>query len=383
MSEFKLRKAARKQVKLKVGFNGPSGSGKTMSALLFAYGITGDWNKIALIDTENESASLYSHLGDFQTIPLAPPFSPERYIAAFKACEEAEEIEVVIIDTGSHEWSGPGGCIEINEKLAATKFRGNTWSAWSQTTPRHDAYIQTLLQSRCHVINCNRSKVETVQVDGGKVKKLGMKEIQRDGFEYELTLSFNVDRDTHTVEASKDRTEIFEGLDPFVITPEHGKMVREWCEKGVMPERPLTNEEMWIGRIENAKTAEDLTYYKQAIKATEWTEKIKDAYKRVAAKVAPPVAKAEEKKPEPATAEAKPEEFTEKDYLEAIEKAESLDKLSFLKSLWPKKAWTKKVIEAATKRATELNPPTAPEVAPGPVTPEAPTAPVDDEVIDI
>ena len=41
----------RKQAKLRMALCGVSGSGKTLGALYIAYGITGDWGKIALIDT--------------------------------------------------------------------------------------------------------------------------------------------------------------------------------------------------------------------------------------------------------------------------------------------------------------------------------------------
>ena len=68
--------------------------------------------------------------------------------------------------------------------------------------------------------------------DDKKVKKVGMKDIQRDGWEYELTISLNLDRDTHTAFASKDRTNLFENKDPFLITVETGKKIIEWCNSG-------------------------------------------------------------------------------------------------------------------------------------------------------
>jgi hypothetical protein len=228
---MQLIKATRKKSKLRLNLSGPAGSGKTYSALLMAYGLIDSWEKIAVIDTENGSAALYDHLGPFQTIDLQEPFSPERYIQAIDICIKAG-IECIIIDSSSHEWSGAGGCLEINEKLAQAKFKGNTWSAWSQTTPRHDAFVNKVLQSPVHIITCTRSKMETVMTDDKKVKKLGMKDIQREGWEYELTVSLNIDRDTHTATASKDRTELFEGKDPFVITPDTGKLIRKWCETG-------------------------------------------------------------------------------------------------------------------------------------------------------
>ena len=260
---MQLQKATRKKSYLTLNLSGPSGSGKTYSALKLAYGLTGDWNKIALIDTENGSASLYSHLGGFNTLDLAPPFTPERYIEAIDACISAH-VEVIIIDSSSHEWNGPGGCIEINEHLAQSKFKGNTWSAWSQTTPRHDAFVQKVLQCRCHVITCTRSKMETVMTDDKKVKKIGMKDIQREGWEYELTVSLNIDRDTHTAQASKDRTELFEGKDPFIITEKTGVLIKSWCEKGIDTGAEL---QQAIANIALCDTKKDLTDLKKTTPA--------------------------------------------------------------------------------------------------------------------
>jgi hypothetical protein len=229
---LQLRKAERKQAKLRIGLSAPSGAGKTYSALLLASGIASSWDKIALIDTESGSGELYAHLGNYNVIQLEAPFSPERYIEAIQACEEAG-MEVIIIDSTSHEWEGKGGCLEINESIAQSKFRGNTWSAWSETTPRHQRFIQAIVGSKCHIITATRNKIDTVMTEDKKVKKVGTKEIQREGFEYELTVNFNIDRDTHKVIASKDRTEIFENVDPFVITEETGKKLIKWALDGV------------------------------------------------------------------------------------------------------------------------------------------------------
>lgn len=227
---MELKKAVRKSVKLKMNISAPSGAGKTYSSLLLAYGITNDWSKIAVIDTENGSASLYDHLGEFNTIDLAPPFTPEKYISALDMCEK-EGMEVVIIDSSTHEWN----ClVEENQLLADTRFRGNSWSAWSVTTPRHDKFISKIVNSRMHVITCTRSKTETIITDDKKVKKIGMKDVQREGWEYEMTISFNLDRDTHFAMVSKDRTGLFKDEKPFLITPETGKKIKEWCEKGIV-----------------------------------------------------------------------------------------------------------------------------------------------------
>lgn len=231
---MEFKKASRKKSKLRLNISAPSGAGKTYSALLLAKGLVGSWDKVGVIDTENDSASLYDHLGDFNTLVLSAPFTPEKYIEAINA-GIAAGFECIIIDSASHEWDGPGGCVDLNEKLAQSRYKGNTWSAWNEITPRHDAFVEAIKQCPAHVIACTRSKMETVMTEDKKVKKLGMKDIQRSGWEYELTLSFNIDRDTHTAQASKDRTELFEGKDPFIITEKTGELIRDWCEKGIDP----------------------------------------------------------------------------------------------------------------------------------------------------
>lgn len=227
---MQLRKAERSQAKLRIGVSAPSGAGKTYSALLMASGMT-SWDKIALIDTENGRGDIYSDLGDYNIITLEAPFSPERYIEAIKSCEEAG-MEVIIIDSISHEWEGEGGCLEINESLANAKYRGNTWSAWNETTPRHRKFIEAIISSKAHIITTVRNKVDTIMTDDKKVKKVGIKEITREGFEYEITVNFNIDRDTHKALPSKDNTQLFEGKDPFVITAETGKALIKWMKEG-------------------------------------------------------------------------------------------------------------------------------------------------------
>lgn len=229
---MEIRKAARQKAKLRVGVSGPSGSGKSYSAILIANGIASDKSKVAIIDTENGSADLYADLGDFSVIRLEAPYSPERYVEAINSIEKAG-FEVVIIDSVTHEWDGKGGCLESNDLLGQTRFKGNTWAAWSVTTPRHQKFIEAITTSPLHVITTARSKTDTIQTDDKKVKKIGLKEIQREGFEYELTLNFTLDRDGHYATSSKDRTKLFSETNPFVITEETGKILKNWAESGV------------------------------------------------------------------------------------------------------------------------------------------------------
>lgn len=228
---MKFEKATRKKAKLRLALTGPSGSGKTWSALLLARGIGG---KIAVVDTERESASLYSHLVEFDSLNLSAPFTPERYIEAIKAAESAG-YDSLIIDSITHEWSGVGGCLDLVDDVAKAKYRCNSWSAWNDITPRHRALLDAILHSPMHIIVTLRSKTETSQTEENgkkKVVKLGMKAEQRDGFEYEMTVVLDIIHDGHYATASKDRTGLFTNADPAPITEATGAKLLDWLEQG-------------------------------------------------------------------------------------------------------------------------------------------------------
>ncbi len=241
-----LRTAERKKAKLKIGLSGPSGSGKTYSAILLASGMASSFDKIALIDTENGRGELYSELGGYQYMRITAPFTPEKYINAITECEKAG-MEVIIVDSISQEWEGAGGCLEINETIAGAKYRGNSWAAWNEVTPRHRNFIDKIIQADAHIITTVRNKIDTMQTEDKKVKKVGIKEITREGFEYELTINFNIDRDTHLAIPSKDNTNIFENNSPHKISKETGEKIIAWNNGGLVNkvdetiDKPKTN----------------------------------------------------------------------------------------------------------------------------------------------
>ncbi|MCY0803395.1 ATP-binding protein [Providencia rettgeri] len=229
---MKFAKALRKKAKLRLALTGPSGSGKTYGALEIAKGLGG---KTAVIDTEKGSASLYSDRFNFDVLELDPPFTPERFIEAIGAAQEAG-YDNLIIDSITHEWSGSGGCLELLDGLAKAKYRGNTWSAWSEITPRHNAFLDAILRSDLHIIATMRSKTETAQVDKGNgkkgVDKLGMKSEQRDGVEYEFTTVLDLNHETHTAMASKDRTGLFSNAEITQLNELTGKKLMDWLNDG-------------------------------------------------------------------------------------------------------------------------------------------------------
>lgn len=223
-----LQKAERKNAKIKMALQGPSGSGKTYSALLLAYGLCNEWSKIAVIDTENHSSDLYAHLGQYNVLPISEPYAPEKYINAIQLCQ-AEGIEVIIIDSISHEWEGSGGILDIHGNMA-----GNSFANWSKVTPRHNAFITAIIQSTAHVIGTIRTKQDYVLADkNGKMvpEKVGLKGVTRDGMDYEFTLVFDLDI-KHVASASKDRTGLFMDKIAHAITFDDGMRIRQWCLGG-------------------------------------------------------------------------------------------------------------------------------------------------------
>jgi len=225
--QFSFRPAERKRAKLRLCLSGPSGSGKTYSSLLIASGLA-PWNKIAVLDSEHSSAELYANLGNYSVLTLEPPYDPQRYIDAIHAAEQAG-FEVLIIDSLSHAWNGEGGILDQQGKATDTKYRGNSFSAWREFTPKNTSLINAILASNLHIIATLRSKTEYSLVDeNGKkqVRKLGLAPIAREGTDYEFSVFMEISID-HNAIASKDRTGIFDGkyFKPSRLT---GERLLQW-----------------------------------------------------------------------------------------------------------------------------------------------------------
>lgn len=242
---MQLRQSERKQARIKMALQGPAGSGKTMSALLLAYGITNDWSKVAVIDTETGSADLYAHLGNYNVITMPPPFSPENYVKAIGMCESAG-MEVVIIDSISHCWEY---LLDYHANLA-----GNSFQNWNKVNPRQKGFVDKILQSPCHIISTMRVKQDYVlNLKDGKYvpEKVGLKSVMRDGVEYEFSIVLDIDI-KHNAVASKDRTGLFADKPEFKITQDTGKSILAWCNAAISVEDIRK-------QIQAAKTLDELT----------------------------------------------------------------------------------------------------------------------------
>jgi len=229
----------RAKSKARIALTGPSGSGKTLSALYLAFGITGDWSKVALIDTEHERGRFYANREDFKTGPylyhtMTPPYTPDKYIDYVQSAAQAVGSDgVVIVDSFSHAWDNEGGVLDIKSEIA--KQRGkNDYTAWDEAGKIQNNLVNTILSVNCHTIITMRVKMAyAMEVnDRGKTVpvKIGLAPVQRENTEYEFDIVFQLDRQ-HIASLSKDTT----FLDNWcgVITPELGKQLGEWLSQGV------------------------------------------------------------------------------------------------------------------------------------------------------
>lgn len=227
-----FKKAQKKKSKLRAQLVGPSGSGKTWTALELATLLRQRFGgKIAVIDSERGSASKYSDRFDFDVEDLEK-FGPEVYVEKIKEAER-QGYTVLVIDSMSHEWAGTGGILEKVDNAAAS---GNKWAGWRVGTPAHTAFIDALLQSKCHVIATARAKTEWVLElnDKGKQvpKAVGMGSVQRDGVEYEFDVVVQLSLE-HVGTVSKTRAS---ALDKAVLRnpgPELAAALIGWLEGGV------------------------------------------------------------------------------------------------------------------------------------------------------
>ncbi len=199
---MQFKKATKQQAKARVAIAGPSGAGKTYTALALATAIG---NRVAVVDTEHGSASKYAgEPFEFDVLELSD-FHPRSYIEAIHAAESAG-YDCLVVDSGSHEWSGTGGCLELVD-AAAKRMKGNSYVAWGEVTPLHNQFIEAMHQSKLHLIVTYRSKMDYVQTESNgrkEVKKVGMAPITRDGAEYEFDIVLDMDLN-HDAVISKTR----------------------------------------------------------------------------------------------------------------------------------------------------------------------------------
>ena len=252
--------ATRAKSKARIALTGSSGSGKTLSALYLAYGFTGDWSKIALIDTEHERGRFYANRDDLKTgaflyASLTPPYSAERYITYVKeAANAVGEDGVIIIDSFSHAWDNEGGVLDYKSEVAKQQGK-NDYTAWADAGKVQNNLVNTILSVPCHTIITMRAKMAyAMEVnDRGKTVpvKIGLAPVQRENTEYEFDVCFQIAQN-HIAGISKDTT-FLDGWSG-VITPELGSQLNDFLSKGVnLPRCTDCNSVITAGRTKTVQ----------------------------------------------------------------------------------------------------------------------------------
>lgn len=227
-AQFQFTKAARHAVKLKIGVDGPSGSGKTYGALSLAQGIT-NGGRIAVADSENNSAALYADRFEFDSLVI-PDAEPGTYKAIIDAAVGAG-YDALVIDSLSHAWLK---ILAEKEEYDRANPKSNQWTNWRVFGPKWDKLMAHILAAPIHVIATMRSKQAYEQVESGgrkQVVKLGLQPQVREGAEYEFGIVFSVNQ-AHHAEATKDRSQLFADRLVDLASPDIHRELVGWMNAG-------------------------------------------------------------------------------------------------------------------------------------------------------
>lgn len=232
-----FRPASRASTIPLIGLYGQSGCGKTHSALMLARGFVGPSGRIGMIDTEGGRGEIFSDVlpGGYDVLPLGPPFSAQRYIEAVNA---AKGMDVVIVDSVSHEWEGVGGVLDQASEIEKRTNKAGL-HCWNKPKMEHQRFVLTLLQASVPVICCLRAKFKSRQ---GKNPRTGKTEIIKDdhttpiqdeAFIYEMTIHAEILQD-HKLRVTKlshpDLRDVFKTGD--MISIQTGEALRAWSDSG-------------------------------------------------------------------------------------------------------------------------------------------------------
>lgn len=259
---MKFTPASKKRAKLRLALSGLAGGGKTWTSLAIAQHLV-DNGRVAVIDTERGSASLYANKFKFDVLELEK-HGPLDYIEAINLAA-ASHYDVVVIDSMSHAW------IDALEKVDQTVERGggNNFTAWRKVSPAHNKLVDAILSCPAHVIATMRSKVDYTIQDNEKgkkeIKKLGLAPVQRSGVDYEFTIVGDLNLE-HQLLISKSRADV---IPPGEVIERPGeafaRRLRAWLEDGEEAESTLTLAdavddvfESFLGAIRAASSLADL-----------------------------------------------------------------------------------------------------------------------------
>jgi hypothetical protein len=281
-----FKKATKTESKLRLAIAGPSGSGKTYSALAIATGLGGP---IAFVDTEHGSASKYADLFEFDVLELVAPYHPDKYIEAIKGAASAG-YKVIILDSMTHAWNGAGGILELVEQATKRQKTPNSYTAWADVTPIQNRLIEAIVSTNIHIIATMRSKQDYVQERNDKgyttIRKVGMAPIQRDGFEYEFDVFFDMDTDNNAI-VSKTRCPELTGKVIAKPGAQVAKTLTEWLHGASVTAKErwedvdVTDEGSVVGDTQLLKLLDHLNALGEELYAEQWAQVRERNVKRI------------------------------------------------------------------------------------------------------
>lgn len=253
MGILDIKPAVRSGSRVVIGISGQSGSGKTLTALKIARGMVDSSDDIGFLDSENGRGRLYSGELDglFKHADLYAPFSPARYRQAIEEFQAAG-VKVLVIDSGSHEWEGEGGCTDIAEQPL---LQGKSMADWKRAKSEHKKFMSALLQSNMHIIVCLRAREKTSFKNPKKPESLGLHAVCEKDFMFEMTVSMMMYDNGKVQEFTKlpeelrpiffqsGRDSVHEGY----LGEAHGKGLIQWVNSGVKVDEEF---EAWRSRLQ-------------------------------------------------------------------------------------------------------------------------------------
>lgn len=231
---MQFTKATKAAAKLRLALIGCAGHGKTYTALAVA---TALGQRVAVLDTERGSASKYADLFPFDVLAL-DDYAPQTYCAVIRAAEAAA-YDVLVIDSLSHAWVGKGGVLEMHDNATKRQRTANSYTAWRDVTPQHNALVDAMLQANLHVVVTLRAKtkyiIETAENGRQAPRKVGLEPVQRDGLEYEFDVVGTLTEENDLI-ISKTRCPALAGKLLSKPGADFAATLRDWLTDGVAVE---------------------------------------------------------------------------------------------------------------------------------------------------
>lgn len=246
MANLDFEDATRPATNAFIALTGPANAGKTYTALAMA---TGMGTTVGVCDTERGRASHYAGHFPFKHLRM-PDFRPQTLVRAL-AVGAQRGIDVMVIDSGTHYWSGRGGVLEQVDRTTSSSRSGNAFtSGWKSVKPIEHEMWDAVMAYPGHVIMTLRVKTAyelvTNKSGGVEPKKVGLKPDQRADAEYEFDFVGDLDME-HTMTVSKcSYPGLFESGERIELpNTETGNKIVKWLNEGT----PMPTVQDYVNRI--------------------------------------------------------------------------------------------------------------------------------------